>query len=132
MEADPILASVTLLFTANHKQAEKLTKCKEILTKLADNILNNPSEEKYRKIRIENKMFNENVYSLKYAQLVLSNSGFETRRMPVKDEEPDVKEDFYVFESSADLAKLESLKSALGLSEPVLPELDRDIKIFKV
>lgn len=132
MDSDPILAAVTLLYTANHKQADKLTKCKETLVKIADNILNNPAEDKYRKIRIENKVFNENVYTLKYAQLLLSNTGFEARQMPVKDEEPDVKEDFYVFEKSADLSKLENLKSALSLSEPVLPELDRDIKIFKV
>lgn len=132
MESDPILALVTLLYTANHKQTEKLNKCKETMNKIADNILNNPGEEKYRKIRIENKVFNENVYALKYAQIVLANAGFETRRMPVKEDEPDVVEDFYVFDSSADLTKLEGLKSALALSEPVLPELDRDIKIFKV
>lgn len=132
MEDDPILAAVTLLYTANQKQAEKLNKCKETLNKLADNILNNPNEEKYRKIRIGNKLFSENVYALKYAQLVLSNSGFETRQLPVKDDELDVKEDFYVFEMGTDVKSLENLKSSLSLSEPVLPELDRDIKIFKV
>ncbi len=52
LDQEPILVSVSLLFTANYKNQEKLNKCVEILNKFVDNILNNPDEEKYRKIRV--------------------------------------------------------------------------------
>jgi UBX domain-containing protein 6 len=132
VESEPILASVTLLLTANYNQADKLNKCKELLNKMADNILNNPNDDKYKRIRVENKLFNENVLSLKYSQFVLTNVGFKARKLALKDDEPDIKEDFFVFDNDVNIKNLEELKSALVLSEPVLPELDRDIKIFKV
>jgi UBX domain-containing protein 6 len=131
---EPILVSLTLMYTANHKQTEKLNKCKETLGKLVDNILNNPGEEKYRKIRIGNKIFNENVYSIKYSQLLLQHAGFKIKQIP-NESDPGTSEDYYVYETSddsQDLSKLENLKSSLSLAEPVLPELDRDLKIFKV
>lgn len=131
MNEDPILVAATLLFTANHKQTEKLVKCKETLTRIVDNILNNPREEKFRKIRIENKTFNENVYSCKYSQMLMANAGFKTKQFPKDDGSGDA-DDCFIFEMDEDLSKLENLKSSLAMVEPVLPELDRDIKIFKL
>jgi UBX domain-containing protein 6 len=61
LHEEPVLVACTLLCTANYKDGDKLVKCVEILNKFADNILNNPSEEKYRKIRVENAIFKEKV-----------------------------------------------------------------------
>lgn len=71
LDQEPLLIAVTLLFTANCKKQDKLDKCIETLCKYVDNILKNPSDEKYRKIRIENAIFKENVYSVKYSDMVL-------------------------------------------------------------
>jgi len=127
IDEEPILASVTLLFTANYKNPDKLNKCVEILNKYIENIMKSPNEEKFRKIKLENAVFKEKVYSCKYADLVLKKSGFK----PTTIKTNDVDEDFFVYENP-DLTNLENLQSALSLGEPIIPELDRDLKIFKV
>lgn len=128
LEMEPILVSVTLLFTANYKNKEKLDKCVEILNRFADNIINNPTEEKYRKIRLENAIFKEKVYTCKYADLVLKQSGFQTRIIKLEDGKDD---DVFLFEGD-DWEKLENLKSALSLGEAIVPELDRNIQVLKI
>ncbi|CAF0764119.1 unnamed protein product [Brachionus calyciflorus] len=128
LEIEPILVSVSLLMTANYKYKEKLDKCIEIINKFVDNILANPSEEKFRKIRLENPTFKEKVYSCKYADMVLKNSGFIAKTVKLDDGSDD---DIFLYEGN-DMEKLENLKMALSVAEPVMPELDRDIKIFKV
>ena len=143
LHEEPILVACTLLCTANYKDADKLTKCIEILSKFADNILNNPKEEKYRKIRAENQIFKEKVYSCKYSDLVLKQSGFKA--VSLKKETPDVTvldgandlnmpaktEDFFMYEGD-NMDPLNSLKTFLSLAEPIKPELDRDIKVYRV
>jgi UBX domain-containing protein 6 len=143
LHEEPILVACTLLCTANYKDADKLTKCVEILNKFADNILNNPNEEKYRKIRVENQTFKEKVYSCKYADLVLKHSGFKPKSIP-KDsdvvlisaegkpiENAAAMEDYFVFEGDS-FDTLTSLKTFLSLAEPIKPELDRDVRVYKV
>lgn len=127
LEDEPILVAVTLLFTANHKNQEKLTKCVEILNKFVANILNSPQEEKYRKIRVENAIFKEKVYSVKYADLVLKKSGFKATTLKLTE----VDEDYFLYEGD-NMDKLESLKEALALGEPIVPTLDRDLKVYRV
>jgi UBX domain-containing protein 6 len=142
LDQEPILVSVSLLFTANYKNQEKLNKCIEILNKFADNILNKPDEEKYRKVRVENPIFKEKVFLCKYSDLVLKKSGFvgkSLKKQPVQQDlnqsveviEPDEYEDYFVYEGN-DFDKLTSLKTALSLGEPIIPELDRDVKCFRI
>ena len=131
---EPILISVTLLFTANHQNKEKLTKCIETMNRFIDNILKNPQEEKYRKLRVENAVFKEKVYSCKYSDLVMRSAGFTPRTVSKAPQEGEQAtnetEDCFIFEGE-DLSKLESLKEALSLGEPILPELDRNIQVFR-
>jgi UBX domain-containing protein 6 len=144
LHEEPILVACTLLCTANYKDAEKLTKCIEILNKFADNILNNPTEEKYRKIRVENQIFKEKVYSCKYSDLVLKQSGFKARSVAKENDdvvlisadgkpiESSVQiEDYFIFEGG-NFDPLNSLKTFLNLAQPIKPELDRDIHIYQV
>jgi UBX domain-containing protein 6 len=126
------------LFTANYKNKEKLDKCIEIMNKFVDNILNNPKEEKYRKIRLENPIFKEKVYSCKYADMVLKKSGFKAKsisKFEPSPNEPDVQievnEDFFVFEED-NLQNLEKLKEALSLGEPITAQLYRDLKVYRI
>lgn len=127
LDEEPILVSVSLLFTANYRNQEKLDKCVEILNKFVDNILKFPNEEKYRKIRLENPIFKEKVYSCKYADMVVKQAGF--KGVSIKKENEDGEEIYFIYEGDK-LEKLESLKTALSLAEPILPELDRDIRVF--
>lgn len=131
---EPVLISVTLLFTAHHQNKEKLDKCVETINRFVDNILKNPGEEKYRKLRVENAVFKEKVYSCKYSDLVMRAAGFTARSMPKlsPDGQPSggETEDCFLYEES-DLSRLESLKEALSLGEPILPEMDRGVKAFR-
>lgn len=138
LEEEPILVSVALLFTANHKNQEKLDKCIEIMNKFVDNILKSPNEEKYRKIRLENPIFKEKVYSCKYADMVLKKSGFKAKTVKKFEPNPndlniqvEIEEDVFVFEES-NVESLEKLKESLSLGEPIMPQLDRDLKVFKM
>jgi len=130
LEQEPILASTTLLFTAHRKTPDKLKACVEILNKFVQNILGKPDEPKYRKIRVENKIFKEKVYNCKYADLVLKKTGFTAESLSVTDDSEE-KEDFFVYRGEQ-LDKLESLASALSLAEPIVPEMDRDLKCFRI
>ena len=138
LDQEPILVSVSLLFTANYKNQEKLNKCVEILNKFADNIINKPDEEKYRKIRCENPIFKEKVHMCKFSDLVLKKSGFMARsllKQPtetlnksveiIEDKKEDEYEAYFIYEEKT-IEKLENLKLALSLGEPIVPELDRD------
>ena len=130
LDQEPLLIAVTLMFTANQKKQEKLEKCIETLSKYVDNILKSPSDEKFRKIRIENPIFRENVYSVKYSDMVLKKTGFRAMSLPKRENEEELDE-YFVYDQD-DVRPLESLKEALALGQPILPELDRNIKIFKI
>ena len=51
--------------------------CVDTLVKYLDNIINNPADEKYRKIRKSNKAFTERVASLEGTDIYLSAVGFQ-------------------------------------------------------
>ena len=110
-----ILVIVTLFLTANYKSEEKLKKCVEILNKFVDNILASPNEEKYRKIRIENPTIKEKVMSCKFVDMVLTKAGFCKKSQMNADTQ--TLEDYFVYEGD-NLDKLNSLKTALSISEP--------------
>ena len=58
-----------------------------------DNIVQNPTEEKYRKIRINNKVYQERVAPLEGVEQFLRAAGFQTKPMPNPQQEL---EDFWV------------------------------------
>ena len=59
-----------------------------------DNIVQNPSEEKYQKIRINNKVYQERVAPLEGVQQFLRAAGFQIKQMPNLQQEM---EDCWVF-----------------------------------
>jgi hypothetical protein len=61
LHEEPVRVACTLLCTANYKDGNKLVKCVKILNKFADDILDNPSEEQYRTIRVDDAIFRDNV-----------------------------------------------------------------------
>ncbi|XP_041084941.1 UBX domain-containing protein 6-like [Polyodon spathula] len=79
---DPVEASVMMVHMFN-KDREKVKAAAEVIAKYIDNICENPTEEKYRKIRLQNKIFQERVSCLEGTQEFLQSIGFENQRLPV-------------------------------------------------
>ena len=78
--ADPTIASAVMLATFN-KDSEKLDLGRETLLKYMNNIIEHPEEEKYRKIRVQNKAFQDRVLSLNGADKFIEAAGFQKVRV---------------------------------------------------
>ena len=93
-----------------------------------DNIIQNPSEEKFRKIRKSNKAFQERVASIEGTELFIEACGFKTESID--------DQDFWVYKNppqegaSGDFETLEMLKEALVGAEPIRAELDRGLRVL--
>ncbi|OXB51775.1 UNVERIFIED_CONTAM: hypothetical protein H355_002524, partial [Colinus virginianus] len=109
---DPVAASIMEIHTFN-KDREKVRVGVETMAKYLDNIYLHPEEEKYRKIKLQNKVF-----QISYVSLLLV---------------VDTTEEYYVLKEEM-LAKLEDLKDykeQLLSCEPLRLQLDRQLCVFK-
>jgi len=113
------LTSVLIIHTCNSPR-DRVATCVETLCKYIDNILKNPSEIKYRRIRKNNKAFQERVAALEGTEDFLVGCGFNT----VTEEN----EEFWAF--SGELESLDMMKETLTGAEPVSAELDRNLTIL--
>ena len=107
----------------------KVQACVETLLKYFENILQNPTEEKYRKIRMSNRVYQEKVKPMEGALELLEAAGFEIVKLPHQDTE----EDFLVFpEEKLGEAheNFEVLMDALRNAEPITLELDRNLQVL--
>ncbi|XP_043576902.1 UBX domain-containing protein 6 isoform X1 [Chiloscyllium plagiosum] len=127
---DPVRASIMMIHTFN-KDKEKVKVACETLGKYIDNICNNPSEEKYRKIKLQNKIFQERISELEGTHEFLQSIGFERKTLQVAGQENE--EDFYVLneEFLNTFEELRQYKGELLSAEPVRAQLDRQIQIFR-
>jgi len=125
LDEEPGLTSCLIIRTFN-KDQEKVQLAIDTLCKYLDNILQNPAEEKYRKIRKSNKAFQERVASIEGTELFIEACGFKTES--IDDQE------FWVYknpqEASGDFETLEMLKEALVGAEPIRAELDRGLRVL--
>ena len=124
---EPEMASALMIQTLN-KDTERVKICIETLCKYLDNVMNNPTEEKFRKIRMSNKAFTERVASLEGTEEFLQAAGFEMKMLPFEDHE----ERFFVMEETLanDVERLKNVKEVLLAAEPIKPKLDRATKLF--
>ncbi|XP_034189041.1 GDI interacting protein 3 [Osmia lignaria lignaria] len=106
---------------------EKIESCVETLGKYLDNIIKNPEEEKYRKIRIHNRIFQDKVLPIEGAVEFLNAVGF----WPKKLLHNDVEEDFLVWNpENCNLENVEKLADALKTAEIIPLELDRNLQVL--
>ncbi|KAM6189470.1 UBX domain-containing protein 6 [Sarcoramphus papa] len=127
---DPVAASIMEIHTFN-KDREKVRVGVETMAKYLDNIYLHPEEEKYRKIKLQNKVFQERISCLEGIHRFFQAIGFETKTLPVPGQE--TTEEYYVLKEDM-LTKLEDLKDykeQLLSSEPVRAQLDRQLCVFK-
>ena len=127
LEDERGLTAVLIIHTCNSPR-DRVETGVETLCKYIDNIVNNPSELKFRKIRKSNKAFNERVASLEGTSEFLEGCGFVSRQM----EGPDgAMEDFWFFpEDNTDFDTLAAMRDTLKTAEPVAAELDRQMTVI--
>ncbi|NWS13156.1 UBXN6 protein, partial [Pachyramphus minor] len=128
---DPVAASIMEIHTFN-KDREKVRVGVETMAKYLDNIYLHPEEEKYQKIKLQNKVFQERISCLEGAHKFFQAVGFETKMLPVPGQGKEG-QSFYVLKEEV-LSRLEDLKDSkeqLLSSEPLRVRLDRQLRVFQ-
>lgn len=124
---DKCLTAVLIIHTCNSPR-DKVEEGVKTLGKLLGNIINNPAESKYRKIRKSNRAFNDKVASLEGSQQFLEGCGFVSTRMEGAE---GAMEEFWVFpEENTDFDSLAAMRDTLEGAEPVRAELDRQVTVM--
>ncbi|XP_067001266.2 UBX domain-containing protein 6 [Anabrus simplex] len=127
LEEERGLTACLIIHSCNKGQ-EKVSACVEILCKYLQNIILNPTEEKYQKIRMSNRAFQERVAPIEGSQDFLLAAGFQIRKQAFQDSE----DDFLVFSKDGDdsIENLQVLHDALQSAEPIGLELDRNLQVL--
>ncbi|XP_075217334.1 GDI interacting protein 3 isoform X2 [Lycorma delicatula] len=117
-----------LIIHSCNKSREKVEQCVETLSRYLENIIQNPDEEKYRKIRMSNKVFTEKVSGMEGAMEFLNAAGFKYEMLPFQD----TQEQFLVFYESElhSIDNLTMLLDALRSAEPIGLQLDRNLQVL--
>ncbi|XP_040273684.1 UBX domain-containing protein 6 [Bufo bufo] len=128
-EADPISASIMKIYTFN-KHQDKVKLGVETMARYLKNIIENPNEEKYKKIKLSNKVFQEKVICLEGAHEFLEAVGFEKKTLALQGQ--DLQEEFYILGSDTlyRLNDLQNYHDSLLNGEPLIVILDRQPQIF--
>jgi len=125
----PMEAAALMIKTLN-KNPEKIQMCVDTIKKIIQNIETHPGEEKYLKVRSNNKALRERVFELRGAREFLLGAGFEPTQLSV--EEGDAEEEFLIMnqEQSSNSEYLSNLVETLENSERICPVLDPDARLF--
>ncbi|XP_038858358.1 UBX domain-containing protein 6-like [Salvelinus namaycush] len=129
-EEDAVEASIMMVHTFN-KDREKVKAAVDIISKYIENICKNPTEEKYRKIKLSNKVFQEKVKTVEGSREFLQAVGFQSIMLDVQGQEES--EEFLVL-MEHDPEALEVMKESmdrLQRGEPVRAQLDHQPQTFR-
>ncbi|XP_037626732.1 UBX domain-containing protein 6 [Sebastes umbrosus] len=129
-EEDAVEASVMMVHTFN-KDREKVKAAVDIISKYIDNICKNPTEEKYRKIKLSNKVYQEKVRCVEGTREFLEALDFTSIMLPIEGQEED--EEFLVLlvHSPDALELMKERRDRLQSGEPVRAQLDRQPQVFR-
>lgn len=128
LETQPEMASTLMIQTLNrNKEAVKV--CVDILTKYVDNLINNPGEEKFRKIRLNNRAFQEKVNPIEGSEEFLLTCGFERKSLKLDDQPEEM---FFIIpeEKAQNTDFLKHMKDCLLSAEPIRPQLERALQVY--
>ncbi|ROL40767.1 UBX domain-containing protein 6 [Anabarilius grahami] len=127
---DALEASIMMIHTFN-KDKEKVKAAIDIISKYIENICKNPTEEKYRKIKLSNKVFQEKVSVIEGSREYLQAVGFESTALPVDGE--DRTEEYLVLppQESDALEQIKVHLERLQQGEPIRAKLDRQPQVFR-
>lgn len=119
---EPGLTACLIIVNCNVK--DKAEACIETLRKYLENIVNNPNEEKYHKIRLSNRIYTEKVQNIEGSFEFLQAAGFK---------EETIDDDQFLRWSKENVDNIDQLNILLdGLScaETLNLELDRNIQVL--
>lgn len=119
LEDERALTATLIIHNCNLKEKAEL--CIETLSKYLENIVNNPDEEKFRKIRLSNRVFSDKVRGVEGGYDFLIGAGFV---------EQTIDEDQFLIFSSESVDHLPVLLDALKSAEKICLELDRNIGVL--
>ncbi|KAH8400895.1 hypothetical protein KR009_001675 [Drosophila setifemur] len=122
LEQERGLTACLIIHNCNPK--EKIEECIATLIRYLENLIKSPSEEKFCKIRMSNKIFSEKVRYVEGALDVLQAAGFSEVEI---DGEPYLLWTRELTEQDLDLP---TLVEALKNSETIPLELDRNLKVL--
>ncbi|XP_017033580.1 UBX domain-containing protein 6 [Drosophila kikkawai] len=122
LEEDRGLTACLIIHNCNVK--EKADDCIATLIRYLENLINSPTEEKFCKIRMSNKIFSDKVRYVEGALDVLQAAGFSEVQI---DGEPFL---LWTREQTEEDLDLPTLVEALKNSETIPLELDRNIKVL--
>ncbi|SPP73493.1 UBX domain-containing protein 6 [Drosophila guanche] len=121
-EGDRGLTACLIIHNCNVK--EKADDCIATLVRYLENLITNPTDEKFLKIRMSNKIFSEKVRYVEGALDVLYAAGFSEVQI---DDEPFL---LWTREQTEQDLDLPTLVDALKNSECIPLELDRNLKVL--
>ncbi|EDL83666.1 similar to UBX domain containing 1, isoform CRA_c [Rattus norvegicus] len=126
---DPVAASIMKIHTFN-RDRDRVKLGVDTIAKYLDNIHLHPEEEKYQKIKLQNKVFQERINCLEGSHEFFEAIGFKKVTLPVPDQEG---QEFYVLgeDARAQPQNLERHKQQLLGAEPVRATLDRQLRVFR-
>lgn len=112
------------LIIVNCNTKDKAEPCIETLKKYLENIVNNPNEEKYHKIRMTNRVFTEKVQPIEGSLEFLLAAGFLEKTIE--------NEQFLVWslDNIENIEHLNMLLDSLSCTEVINLDLDRNIQVL--
>lgn len=120
LDSDPGLTSCLIIKNCN--TLDKAEDCIETLKKYLHNIINNPIDEKFHKIRMSNRIFCDKVATAEGSREFLTAAGFQKKTIEG--------DNFLVWSKDFPTEMLVQLVEALDLCEVISLELDRNMKIL--
>lgn len=120
LESDPGLTACLIIKNCN--TLDKAEDCIETLKKYLQNIIGNPDEPKFQRIRTSNRIFCEKVANAEGSAEFLKAAGFQEQLVDG--------EKFLVWSPDYPIEILIQLIEALDLCEVISLELDRNMKIL--
>ncbi|XGW28180.1 hypothetical protein V3C99_008186 [Haemonchus contortus] len=129
-DEDAVVPAVLLLYSVNKKPVREVAV--ETIGKYLQNIIENPGEVKYRRIRIGNKAFQERVACVKGGVEFLNAVGFTEALEPMKD--GDAPESFLVISeaNASDTGRLVTALSMLRDGQSVPIKVSRETTIYRI
>lgn len=127
LEEEKGMTSVLIIYSCNYIRT-KITDCVNILVRYLDNIIANPEETKFHKIRCSNATFCDKVLPVLGALEFLEAAGFRQQQL----EHNGKPEEFLVWskDNIEGLETLQFLRDTLKAEERVELEIDRNLQVL--
>ncbi|KAH1007115.1 hypothetical protein HUJ04_004389 [Dendroctonus ponderosae] len=127
LEHEAVLTTCLIIYSCNYNRT-KVQDCVNILCRYIDNIIGNPSETKFHRIRCSNAAFADKVVPVLGATEFLHAAGFRQQKL----EHNGAEEDFLVWsqENVEGIDTLEILRDALKSENRIELELDRNTQVL--